>query len=376
MVLPLAWLSAIAASAQEDADARPPSTSDLDLSQSLAILEPASLPLRPEYPDETELLVQEDPSWIKHRSGCDSCGHDGCRSKTFGGRLYWALSEALCVCDECYQPRWHLIESASFWVDSARTQNRVRLRWDYGAGMIFPDRAEYFWARVGGKGPDAQPGSNTVDELNYHEMSIYTETAQGKFSVFTVTPYRSLYMNEAGHAAGFSDIQIGTKSMLHDTPLLQVSLQMTTTIPSANPKEGLGVGHVALEPALLFGLSLTHRDFMQAQIAEWIPLGGDSSYAGALLRWGVSWNRVMWELDHDNVLTTNLDFVGWSFQDGAYTDPIVGQRSANNETYFYLGPGARFLLCGKYEFGMGGLFALSRNHFAEQILRTDFTIRY
>lgn len=296
--------------------------------------------------------------------------------KRLGRRLYAAFEDALCGGDACYQSRWRLLESASFWIDSARPQSRTRVRWDYGSELILPDRAEYFWARVGGLGPPPQAGSQTVNQLNYHELSLYTETAHEKFSAFVVTPYRSLYLNEAGHDAGFADIQIGTKSLLHDSPLLQVTLQMTTTIPSANSREGLGTGHVALEPALLFGLALTDRDFLQAQAAEWIPLGGDERYAGALLRWGVAWNRIVWQRDRNNLMTANLDLAGWSFQDGAYTDPNLGPRPANDETYFYLGPGTRWLFCGTFEFGIGGLFALSDRHFAEQLLRTDLTVRY
>jgi len=91
---------------------------------------------------------------------------------------------------------------------------------------------------------------------------------------------------------------------------------------------------------------------------------------------GLAWNRIIWQRDHDNVATLNLDLVGWSFQDGAYTDPVLGRQRANDETYVYLGPGARWLMCGKFEFGVGGIFALSDRHFAQHIMRTDFTIRY
>lgn len=338
---------------------------------------------QPEYPLNTisEPIVLSDER-LAIGSSCDSNGncdsYGGCdyQEETFGGRLYSALADAFCGCDPCYVPEWHLLESASFWVDSARTQNRTRLRWDFGRGLILPDRSEYFWARVGGKGPSAQPGSATVNRVDYHEMSLYAETAHGRFSAFTVTPYRSLYMEEAGHGAGFGDLQIGTKSMLHDTRMFQLTLQMTTSIPTGNTKAGAGVGHVSLEPALLMGLALTDRDYLQAQVAEWIPLGGDSEYAGALLRWGVAWNRIFWQRDQDNLMTVNLDFVGWSFQDGAYTDPVLGQQPASNETYMYLGPGTRFLFCGKFEFGIGGLYALSERHFAEHLMRTDFTMRY
>jgi hypothetical protein len=329
---------------------------------------------RPEYPTvDTELFSSE----LTEVQSTSAVQVSRARPRaSFRSRLYSAMSEALCDCDECYEPQWRLVESASFWVDAARPQNRTRLRYDYGSGLILPDRAEYFWAKVGGRGPSNQPGSLTVDSLDYHEMSMYAETAHGNFSAFIVTPYRSLYMEEAGHAAGFADLQIGTKSLLHDTPMFQVAMQMTTTIPSANSREGLGTGHVSLEPALLIGLALTERDSLQAQVAQWIPLGGDPDYQGALLRWGVAWNRVMWMRDQGNVATMNLDLIGWSFQDGAYTDPFLGPQRANDETYLYLGPGARWLFCGKFEFGLGGIIALSDRHFAENVVRTELTLRY
>jgi len=324
---------------------------------------------RPEYPET------QSPFYDSQISTTDSeiirPVRQPRQSASFRSRLYGAMTEAICSCDDCYEPQWQLVDSASFWVDSARPQNRTRLRWDYGGDMIFPDRAEYFWARVGARGPSKQPNS-----LDYHEMSLYTETAHGNFSTFLITPYRSLYMNEAGHSAGFADLHIGTKSLLLDTPMLQVAMQMTTTVPTANSRKGLGTGHVSLEPALLIAVALTDRDSMQAQVAQWIPLGGDPDFQGAILRWGAAWNRILWQRDQDNVATISLDLVGWSFQDGAYTDPNLGKQRANDETYVYLGPGARWLMCGKFEFGVGGIFALSERHFAQHILRTDFTLRY
>ncbi len=330
---------------------------------------------RPEYPAVEGEGLELGSS---DGSSCEACRsrRSRHRPRSRSGRLFAALSDALCVCDECYTPEWHLLESASFWVDSARPQNRTRIRWDYGRDMMLADRAEYFWARTGGLGPDPPAGSQSLRSLDYHELSHYSEISHEKFSAFVITPYRSLYMNELGHSAGFADIQLGTKSLLYDTPLMQIALQTTTSIPSANSKRGLGVGHVSLEPALLFGLSLTERSYMQAQVAEWIPLGGDPQYAGALLRWGVSLNRIAWQHDADNMMSVNLDLFGWSFQDGAYTDPVLGTRSANNETYFYIGPGMRLLLCGKFELGVGTASAVTDRHFAEQVIRTEMTIRY
>lgn len=306
-------------------------------------------------------------------NGCVTCGSSRLHAHSLsrGERLSGGIFAALCPCDDCYQPKWDLQQSAAFFVDSARPQTRTRFGWDFGANMILADRAEYFWARSGVLGPAVVP------EFNYHELSMYTEVAKGGFSFFTSLPYRSLYLRDAGHEAGFADMRIGTKSLVHDSPLLQIAFQMTTHIPSAQSIKGLGTAHVSLEPALLVGMRLSRHSFLQAQVAQWIPIGGDPDYAGSLARWGISWNRLAWQLDETTQMTTNLEVFGWSFQDGAYTDPILGPfQKASNETYVYLGPGCRLLICNKWELGVGGAFALSDRHFAESLIRSEFTMRF
>lgn len=335
---------------------------------------PIPLPApRPEYPAAPGDSLESVQPIETYADGCDACELGQAKQRTWSGRLYSALMAAACDCDRCDRPEWTLLESASFFLDSARPQNRTRFRWDYGPNLIFADRNEYFMARIGGSGPALPRGTRPID---YHELSQMTEIAHGNFSTFVITPYRSLDMDALGHEAGFSDVQIGTKSLLHDSPLLQVAFQMTTTVPSANPRKGLGIGHVALEPSLLFGLCLTDRAYLQAQIAQWTPLGGDPGHAGALSRWGFALNQEVWRRDADNRFTVNFDLFGYSFQDGAYTDSNGVTQPSNNETYLYLGPGFRWLLCGKFEFGLGSVYAVTRNHFAEQIVRSEVILRY
>lgn len=314
--------------------------------------------------------------------GCTTCGSARLHSHQLssGERFASGIFSALCPCDDCYQPKWDLQQSTAFWIDSARPQTRTRFGWDYGNSMMLADRAEYFWARVGGFGPPhpVAPGVAPliVPQFDYHELSMYTEVGKGGFSFFTTLPYRSLYLDEFGHQAGFADMRIGTKSLVHDSRLLQIAFQMTTHIPSGVARKGLGTQHVSLEPALLFGLRLSRYNFLQAQVAQWIPIAGDHDYAGALARWGVSWNHLAWSYDAGTQMTTSLEAFGWSFQDGAYTDPILGQQRANDETYVYIGPGCRLLFCNKWEFGVGGAFALTERHFAQSLIRSELTMRF
>ena len=287
------------------------------------------------------------------------------------GRFFRGVVDGICCPDPCYQPRWTMLANASFFTDSARPQNRQRYRWDYNSNFDFQDRAEYFWAQSGTLGPDAE------SFIDYDEISAYVETGGDKFSVFLVTPYRAIDLASDGHFAGFADLVAGTKSLLHDTELLQVSFQFETQIPTSSPSKGLSNGHVSLEPSLLLGIALSDVSFLQAQISEWIPIGGDADHAGALLSYSTSYNRVLWNSHDRTNLVGTIEYTGVSFQDGLFTSPTtLTTESASNETFSSMGGGFRLNICDKINFGVGSLFTLTDNHWAETQIRTEFQIRY
>ena len=236
---------------------------------------------------------------------CNSCGGgcapgqrdcDPCTARTRVGRFAYGLYRALCCPDPCYEPKWLAIADSAFFVEAARPQTQQRLRWDAGLDAILPDRAEYFWARADGhgKGPSPTGGYLAVRRLTYHELSLYTEVGSSGFSLFTEVPYRSLDPTGAPHAAGFADMNVGTKTLMFDCELLQLSFQFRTHIPMSNTMKGLGTGHVSLEPSLLVGLYLGPETYLQGQVAEWIPIAGDKDYAGAILHYHLSLNHVLW----------------------------------------------------------------------------------
>ncbi len=244
--------------------------------------------------------------------------------------------------------------------------------------MVYPDRAEYFWARADGNGLGPRPPATrrAVPSLNYHDLSMYTETSTGKFSFFINQPYRSVYPTDAGHGAGFGPMDLGTKSLLFDCELLQIAFQFRTYLPMGNTMKGVGNGHTSLEPSLIMGLSLSPEMYVQGQIAEWIPLGGNPDYAGAILHYHMSVNRVLFRLLPDVPVIGTFEMNGWSFQDGAYTDPIFGPQPASGATYVSAGPGIRMSVCDKIDFGIGSAFSLTANNFANQLFRSEFRYRY
>ncbi|WP_406695646.1 hypothetical protein V5E97_32035 [Singulisphaera sp. Ch08] len=324
-----------------------------------------------------------------------SCGPGGCipgRSKpcyhaeasTYFGRLASNLYHCLCCPDPCYEPTWVPEANASFFVDPARPRTQKRLRWDHGYSLWFPDRSEYFWARSF-RGPGPQPrrpvtksGRPVYGErlLNYDQLYVYMEAALPRFSIFTEIPYRSTSPDLTDHHAGFADMNVGTKSLLLDCDLIQLTLQVKTYIPIGSVSDGLGNGHVSLEPSLLMALHLAPHTYLQGQIAEWVPLGGDPDYAGAILHYHMSMNHLLWKVMPDVPLIGTLEFNGWSFQDGAFTAPILGPQNSSGDSYLSLGPGLRMAVCNYIDFGVGTAFSLNSPNWGDPLIRSEIRIFY
>jgi hypothetical protein len=320
--------------------------------------------------------------------GCSTCGGtgSGCNQCTpfprtgFASRLVGAVYDVLCCTDPCYQPKWEPLADAAFFTDSFRPVSHTRLRWEYGHYAQFMDRAEYFWARSDGNGKGPRPVAAVgIPRTDYHEISQYTETAAGPgFSAFVSTPYRSVNptFSDPPSAAGFGDITVGTKSVFFDTELLVLGFQFKTTLPVGQPRKGLGIGHVSLEPSLLLGLRTSPHSFIQGQVAEWIPIAGDPTYAGAVLHYHLAFNRTLWQPIPEVQLVGTMEFHGWSFQDGGFTDPDGGFRRASGTNLLQLGPGLRLFFCDKYDFGVGTNFGVTGKNNVGDTYRFEMRVRY
>ncbi len=326
--------------------------------------------------------------------GCN-CGSGGCvpgrlhqcspcEADTAVGRFLCGVYECICCPDPCYDPHWIPIADAAFFTESARPQTQQSIGWDAGRNLTNPDRAEYFWARADGKGAGPNPANHGnpngllgESSVNYNDLWLYTEAALGNIGTFVYMPYRSLDGELVGHAAGFSDMQVGTKTLLFDCELLQIAFEFRTFIPIGDAAKGLGTGHVSLEPGLIVGLKLGPETYFQGQVEEWIPIGGDPDYEGALLEYHMSVNQVLCRILPDVPLVGTAELSGWSFQHGLYTDPVLGPgQRASGGTYIAIGPGLRLFICDKIDFGIGTSFAVTDRHFADQLFRTEFRWRF
>ncbi len=316
---------------------------------------------------------------VPGRANCVPCTAD-----TAVGRFLCGVYDCICCPDPCYEPKWIPLADSAFFVESARPQTQQRLRWDSGFDLNHPDAGEFFWAQADGKGRGPNPANHNhapgvlgETNVNYNQLSLYTEGAIGNIGTFVEMPYLSLDGDVMGHAANFGDMNLGTKTLLFDCELLQVAFEFRTYLPTGNFTKGLGTGHVSLEPGLLVGIKLGPDTYFQGQVAEWIPLGGDPNYQGAILHYHTSVNQLLCRILPTVPLIGTVEFNGWSFQHGEFTDPDVGGgQRITGETYVSVGPGLRLFICDKVDFGVGMAFALTDRHWAEQLYRSELRWRY
>jgi hypothetical protein len=304
---------------------------------------------------------------------CVAGGHcKRCEEEGGLAGLYCRFYNAFQCPDPCYEPSWVAGANASLFVDSARPKTGMRFRWDNGRNVVLPDRSEYFWAKIGGKGPK-KPETN----VDYNDLSVYIETGAERFSAYTIMPYRSVQGDVNGGGAGFGATVIGSKTLLIDTEYAQLTLQFGTYLPLGSAAKGTGVGHLSLEPGLILAARLTADTYFQGQINEWIPIGGDPEASGAVFNYGASLNHIITRAFVDSEFIATLEARGWCFQDGTFTDPATGlAKPSAGGHYFSVGPGFRWVMSDKCDFGFGVQFAVTKEHFANQLYRSEFRLRF
>jgi hypothetical protein len=386
----LAGWSAVAVEAQSLAapvgaipTATPPPAFQLSVQQSAQAAAGEKLPVERPIPEAPPFAAPSAPGCASCGSGgCGSCGscYPGrsnsccwCDSDTCLGKIFCGIYQSICCPDPCYEPQWIPEANAAFFTDPVRPITQTRIRWDSAANFTFPDTAEYFWARADGKGKGPNAGGNSI---SYNSLSLYTEIApNSKFSFFFEVPYLGVDPANNAETSGFGDMNVGTKAVLFDSELFVLATQFRTYLPVGDAGKGLGTGHVSLEPSLLAYLKLTASTYLQAQLAEWAPIGGDPTYAGSILHYSASVNQVLYRFVPDMPLIGTVEFNGYSFQTGAYTDATLGTLGAGGGSYLSLGPGLRLSVCNRLDFGVGAAFGLTQ-HGPGSLYRTEVRLHF
>ena len=127
---------------------------------------------------------------------------------------------------------------APFELDITQPENNIRLRLDNAYGFEFPDRAEYFWAAVGGRGPDGGDVA-AFEQVDYQDVRFMFEVGGPKFSVQTEAPIRFLDgKDDFYNTAGFGDMSVKTKLVMIDGRRWQDTQKFGTYMPTGATGHG------------------------------------------------------------------------------------------------------------------------------------------
>ncbi len=319
------------------------------------------------------------------------------------GRFLCGIYQCICCPDPCYEPHWCALADQAFGQSSGpRPVTEMRLKFEEGFDMKFPDMAEFFMARSDG-GAGAKGPRQTVaailnsNEATYREFHMINEAAVGRFSAWIDLPYENVSFDDYRGAAGLGDLSFGTKSMLLDCDLLQFTFEFNTYTPTGNFTRGLGDGHVSLEPGFLFALKLAPETYLQSEIAYRFPLGGDQAFEGPVFHYHFSLNQLLWHCGHDLKLVGAAELNGWWFTGGEYTatgnpmgsaTPVApGAAGAGTQLDFAvsgspfaevlnIGPSARLVICDKIDFGVAAFFNVTDGSLGNEILEAEFRWRF
>lgn len=277
---------------------------------------------------------------------------------------------------------------AVFEIDSARPSNRFELRMDMADDFERPDRSEYFWAKIGGKGPTSEVSPGVDPAADYQELLFLMEKQTGFASALVEIPIRildpalSLDPFVRDNTAGLGDIRIGVKTGLFEVKKSEVSMIFRTYIPSGLARRGLGVGHVSLEPGVLANYEVSKETFLHGEVKFWFPIAGDLDYSGRVLRYGVGISHVLYSKSmvsgcpgYFSVIPT-FEIVGWNALDGMETGFSGFAQDVDGIGILNIQTGVRFVLTERIEFGYSAAVAVSDHHWYRNLHRLSLRWYY
>ena len=263
-------------------------------------------------------------------------------------------------------------ESSVGYIDSAIPVNQLRLRFDSAYNSNVPTRAEFFYSGGGLPKPEAR--------IDYQEQMTYLERAWvPQFSTFLEVPVLWLYPQINTPTNGLSDVNTGFKYALQYEPDRITTFQTRIYAPTGNTTRGLGTGHVSIEPALLFFRKYGERLFLEGELRDWIPVGGDT-FEGNIVRYGagVSYRVINTPTGWVAPVT---EWVGWTVLNGEERRfPLGDITSAGGNTIVNAKIGVRLgwtpslLTGGDIFIGYGR--ALTGDVWYKDMLRVEMRLRF
>lgn len=263
-----------------------------------------------------------------------------------------------------------LVPHAPVMLDTTQPLNQIRLRGDFGYGIAYPDRSEYFWAS-----PNRGPGY--VGEIDYQEFAFMFEVGGEAFSLQTELPIRGYDPELGGGHTALGDIRITQKLRLLNGDDVQITQMLRVHTPSGNAKLGAGTGHVSLEPGGLFRYRYSDWTYLHAELKYRFPIGGDPLVSGDVLSYGFGVTSVWYETLTTAVMPT-LEFTSINFLTGRKTDLFV-PWPVDGEASYAIHPGVRMAWdpggdLGTMELGIGPAVAFSPDRFYDSMLRIELRL--
>ena len=264
---------------------------------------------------------------------------------------------------------------APFQIDTTQPLNNYRVRFDFAYDHTFPDRAEYFWAKIAGRGPEEKEQS-----VDYQDIRFLFELGGPKFSAATEIPIRILDPIGNANTAGLGDVNLTTKLVLVDGSSWQITQMFRTYFNTGLAARGLGTGHISLEPGVLFRYRWNDRTFLHSDLKFWFPIAGDPEYSGPVLGYGFGVSRLLLDTDTFAVIPV-LELVNWTVLDGKKTAPDGGALSVDGDQICNIHPGLRVVWdtggdLGLVEFGIAGGLSPTKQRWYDSLLRVDLRCSY
>lgn len=258
-------------------------------------------------------------------------------------------------------------------IDAARPHNNVRLRMEAGYNWEFPDRAEFFWSKLGGKGPALTlPVESSVD---YQDLRLAIEVGGSRFSATTELPLRFIDPTVLGNTGSLGDLVLTAKTLMIDGDSFMLTQVLRNQLATGTAKSGRGNGHASMEPGFVAGYRYSERTMLHSELKLWFPLGGEPDFSGPVLRYGFGVAHVFYETDTFAILPT-FEMVGWSVLNAQQTGPLGQIIELDGEDIINLFPGVRLVKdsggeFGLFEVGVSGATAVTTSHWYETMIRLD-----
>jgi hypothetical protein len=275
-----------------------------------------------------------------------------------------------------------LAQSNVGYIDSAIIATQLRMRFDAAYDMNRGDRAEYYYttaAAFGGQFQDGLPDPS----VDFQLISTYLEYAlSDRFSVYADVPVLANNPSILDNHTGLGDMKAGFKWGLSNCCDRQLTFQLNNYIPTGDPEKWLSTGHYSIEPGLLYFQRLSDRLIFEAELKDWISIGGSvnpqngDDFAGNVLQYGIGLGY-NWCQHGCWTVTPVVEFVGWTVLDGQVTEfddqgTLLGPVDASGDTIVNVKVGARITDCCGGGFYAGYGRSLTGDRWYEEIVRLEF----